>query len=76
MFMLETVVKDGNGAADYDALRSVIPTLGSSFASTGIIDGRTLFNGNRQNGPVLANEWRFNASCTCFRYVGQPAPMR
>lgn len=76
MFLLETVVRDGNGAADYNALRSVVPTLGSTFTSTGIIKGTTLFNASRQNGPVLANEWGFNSSCTCFRYVGQPGTMR
>lgn len=76
LFLLETVVNDGNGAADYNALRSVIPTLGSTFTSTGIINGSTLFSTSRHNGPVLANEWGFNSSCTCFRYVGQPAPMR
>lgn len=76
LFLLETVVKDGNGKADYDALRSVVSRLGTSFASTGIINGSTLFSSSRRNGPVLANEWGFNASCTCFRYVGRPAPMR
>ena len=76
MLLLETVVKNGNGSASFDALRSVIPALGSSFASTGIIDGSTLFGATRQNGPVLANEWGFVSSCTCFRYVGRPAAMR
>ena len=76
LFLLERVVKDGNGTADFAALSSVIPTFGSSFASTGIINGSTLYSSQRHNGPVLANEWAFTTSCTCFRYVGQPAAMR
>jgi len=75
-FLLETVVKNGNGAAGYDALRAVIPALGTSFASTGIISGSTAFSATRHNGPTLADEWAFNSSCTCFRYTGRPAAMR
>ncbi len=76
VFLLDTVVAKGNGSAGFAALRATIPALGTSFSSTGIINGTTLFGPGRQNGPQLANEWAYNASCTCFRYVSKPGVMR
>jgi hypothetical protein len=76
MLLLEAVVKNGGGSARYDALRTVIPALGSSFASPGVLQGATRFGPGRHNGPSLADEWGYVSACSCFRYVGKAGAMR
>ncbi|MCW2779360.1 MAG: hypothetical protein JWN17_3085 [Frankiales bacterium] len=76
VLLLEAALKRGNGTATPATLQATIPTLGSSFPSTGIIGGQTLFGRGRQDGPQLASEWSYVTSCKCLRYLGKPSPMR
>ena len=76
LFLLEAALKRGDGGASGAALRSTILSLGTSFGSTGIIGGSTLFGAGRPDGAELSAEWGFVASCTCFRYSGRPTVMR
>ena len=76
IFLLEAAMKRGNGSATGPTLRATIPALGTSFASTGILGGATLFGPNRQDGPQLASEWSYITSCNCMRYLGSPSVMR
>ncbi|MCU1593254.1 MAG: hypothetical protein JWO12_646 [Frankiales bacterium] len=75
IFLLEAAMKRGNGQATGPVLRATIPALGTSFASTGILGGNTLFGPNRQDGPQLASEWSYVGSCNCFHYLGKPSVM-
>jgi hypothetical protein len=75
MFLLETSLLRNGGHANGPALRAVIPTLGTSFASPGLINDSTFFGPGRPDGPQLAAEWAYVASCNCVKYVGKPKVM-
>jgi hypothetical protein len=68
LFLLGTAVERGTGSATGPALRATIPTLGSSFLSTGIINAATQYGPGRPDGPQLARAWGYVDSCGCFRY--------
>lgn len=76
LFLLEAALKRGSGSAHGPALRAAILGLGTTFASTGILGGSTVFGPGRQDGPQLASEWGYVSSCNCFRYLGKPSVMQ
>lgn len=71
---LGAALQRSGGDAHAGALMAAVRSLGSSFVSPAVLDGRTYFGPTRVDGPAAVAPFGYVASCRCLRYTGKPMP--
>ncbi|HVX70664.1 MAG TPA: hypothetical protein VHA79_13345 [Mycobacteriales bacterium] len=72
LFFLGAALEASRGDARGSALMAAVESLGSSFSSPAVLDGRTFFGPDRRDGPAAVAPFAYVAQCRCLRYTGKP----
>jgi hypothetical protein len=72
VFFLGAALQASGGDARGSALMAAVDSLGSSFSSPAVLDGRTFFGPDRHDGPAAVAPFAFVAQCRCLKYTGKP----
>jgi hypothetical protein len=75
MFFLAAALQASGGKAQASALMPAVDSLGTSYISPGIVDGRTFFRSGRRDGPAAVAPFAYVSGCGCLRYTGGPEPV-